>query len=170
VTEDGHAWIGAAQPTLTILEYSDYQCPHCRRGHDKLRTLIEAHPTEVRLVHRHYPLDQACNPKVTRAFHESACRFAAMATCAGQQDRFWEANDYLYARGATAEAVETDAFVKALGLDAVSFEACMRDDAKARVEADVQSGIAVGVQGTPTLVIDGRTSHDVPDEDLARLR
>jgi len=90
---------GAARPALTVVEYSDYQCPHCRRGHDELRGLVREHPERVRLVHRDYPLDHHCNDLLKRPFHPQACRYAVLAHCAGEQGRFWEANDVLYSLG-----------------------------------------------------------------------
>ena len=55
--ERGHHWIGAADPRLTIVEFSDYECPHCRAAHKAIRVLAARHPEQIRLVHRHLPLD-----------------------------------------------------------------------------------------------------------------
>ena len=62
----GWHWIGATKPTVTIYEFSDYQCPHCLRGHEQMRKLLAQYPDKLRLVHRHYPLDHQCNPAINR--------------------------------------------------------------------------------------------------------
>ena len=93
-TPEGHPWIGARDPVLVIEEFSDYQCPHCRKGHHEIRRLLQNHPEDVRLVHRHFPLDHHCNARVNKPFHLNACTYARMANCAGRQDAFWQANDF----------------------------------------------------------------------------
>ncbi len=71
--ESGHPWMGAPTPKLTIDEFTDYECPHCRSAHMRMRHLLSQHPGQVRLVHRHFPLDGACNPLLEgRVFHPRA--------------------------------------------------------------------------------------------------
>jgi protein-disulfide isomerase/uncharacterized membrane protein len=152
----GDPWIGAQAPTLTIIEYSDYQCPHCRRGHDQMRSLLAKNPTTVQLVHRHYPLDQACNPKITSPFHPYSCLYARMAVCAQEQGKFWQANDYLFEKGRSESAIETSTFAKAIGLDPAMLESCLQSRAAGRVDGNIQEGIRRGVEGTPTYQIGDR--------------
>jgi len=104
-TADGDPWIGAREPRVVIEEYSDYQCTHCQLGHHEIRRLVKQDRNLVRVVHRHFPLDQACNPLLRRPFHPNACEYARLALCAGRQGRFWEANDYLFEHGQRADAV-----------------------------------------------------------------
>ena len=157
-TPEGLPWIGARQPRLTITEFSDYQCPHCRRGHDDQRRLIREHPDTVRLVHRHFPLDVQCNDSLQRPFHPFACRYAVLAHCAGEQGRFWEANDLLYAEGHRKEAIPLADLAGVIGADAAALEACAKsEEATASVRADLAAGRALRIQGTPTFVIGDRT-------------
>jgi protein-disulfide isomerase/uncharacterized membrane protein len=170
-TEGGHPWIGARDPVLTIVEYSDYQCPHCQRGHQELRALVAQHPDKVRLVHRNFPLDQACNPMIKRPFHTRACGYASLAACAGEQGRFWEANDHLFAAGLGTDEVTADRLAEAVGLDRAKLEACVQQRAAAMVRADVEDGMRLGIRGTPTFVVEGRVYPGrVPDEVLASVR
>jgi hypothetical protein len=165
----GHSWIGAAgdDPSIIeIVEYSDYECPHCDRGHAAVRKLIADHPERLRLVHRHYPLDNACNPTLPKPFHKNACRYASMAWCGQQQGRFWETNDYLYANRGTK--LENAQVASAVGLDAGKLAACLGGTAVARaIDADLVAGRAAGVRGTPTFIIGGKAySGGIPPEAL----
>ena len=174
ITDEGAHWIGAEQPLLTVTEYSDYLCPHCRRGHLMLRELLSAHPGRVKLIHKHFPLDRACNPLVKRPFHEGACRLAAAAYCAGEQGNFWEMNDRL-GRTPAATSVPSDEVLLGLavdlGLNRLKFDECVRSDrAAAAVRADIASGLSLGISGTPSLVVDGQVYVGVlPKEVTARL-
>jgi protein-disulfide isomerase len=171
-TPSGHPWIGAAEPLLEIEEYSDYQCPYCLRGHREMRDLIEAYPDKVRLVHRHYPLDQSCNPNVRRAMHPQACAYARMAFCAGEQDKFWEANDYLFTNGRRRQPVQTREIARALRIDRDRFAECLGSErARTAVAGDIAAGRALNVRGTPTFVVrdqlyPGRIPRDVLAEIL----
>ncbi|HCF60919.1 MAG TPA: hypothetical protein DFS52_23330 [Myxococcales bacterium] len=169
----GDPWIGAKEPKLTIIEYSDYQCPHCRRGHEEMRALLAKHPDDVRLVHRNYPLDEACNPKIKSAFHPYACEYAKLSVCAGEQGKFWEANDYLFENGKQESPITPAALVKAIKADPGKLEACMKSSAaQSRVDANIQEGIRRGIQGTPSFqvgdkVYPGRLPPEVIDSFLS---
>jgi protein-disulfide isomerase/uncharacterized membrane protein len=173
-TSDGDPWIGARRPTLEVVEYSDYQCPHCRLGHRAIRNLVEAYPEQVRLVHRHYPLDQHCNTTVTRSFHENACQYARMAYCAQQQGRFWEANDYLFESGRGRGKVLVPQLAAHLGIDAEALSACTNSAAAERaVQENLATGDALRVRGTPSYVIGeyvypGAIPQDVIDAALLK--
>jgi protein-disulfide isomerase/uncharacterized membrane protein len=165
VDEQGHAWIGAQTPKLTIVEYSDYECPHCRRSHDEVRALVSRSPEAIRLVHRHYPLDQSCNPAITSPFHRRACAFASLAICAGMQERFWQANDFLFQQASQGGTIDASTLAAALKLDAVALDRCVREQAPARLRADLDDGARLGIRGTPTFVVDGKVySGRVPPE------
>ena len=158
LTPEGHPWIGGSEPVLEIVEYSDYQCPHCQRGHDEVRKLIAAHPDKVRLVHRHYPLDHHCNASIPQPFHPYACDYARLAYCAGEQEKFWEANDFLYAQGRRRQSVTAEEIASTIGLEIEPLRACLTGNkAMQAVQHDLDAGRALGIRGTPTFVIDGET-------------
>jgi protein-disulfide isomerase len=152
----GH-FLGALQPVLTVTEFSDYQCPYCRQAHGEMRALLERFPTRLRLVHRHYPLDQACNASIKARMHESACFAAMVAECAGRQDRFWQANDYLFAEARSLHARSNAELARDLGLDLAALESCLRTEGPRAVALDVDEGNRLNIQGTPTLLIEGKT-------------
>jgi protein-disulfide isomerase/uncharacterized membrane protein len=168
-TSEGHPWIGARNPVLVIEEFSDYQCPHCRKGHLEVRKLLRDHPEDVRLIHRHFPLDHHCNTRVNRPFHLNACRYAALSYCAKQQGRFWEANDYLYNYGLRREPVTPRELSTAVQIEANELLACLDgDDAARAIADDLAAGRALQIGGTPTFVVDGRTYPGrVPPEVIA---
>lgn len=156
VTEDGHHWIGARSPEVTITEFSDYQCPFCALAHHKLRALIEAYPTTIRAIHRHFPLDQACNPIIQEPFHPAACYYAGLAACAGEQGKFWAANDHLYLHGREPRPIEVGAFAAELGLDRAALESCLEERAWGLIRPDLEAGIRLELRGTPSFLVDGK--------------
>ena len=152
----GH-FIGAEKPAVTLLEFSDYECPYCRKDHSQLRALIERYPTLLRLVHRHYPLDMSCNSSLKAKMHENACFAAMIAECAGKQDRFWQANDYLFAEARAIGSRSNTEIARDLGLDPKALEECLRSDGPRAVAADVDEGNRLNIQGTPTFFVEGQT-------------
>jgi protein-disulfide isomerase/uncharacterized membrane protein len=153
-TEKGDHWIGAEEPCLTIVEFSDYECGHCRARHAEMRDLVAGNPDKVRLVHCQYPLDQKCNPDVPVPFHKSACDKACMAVCAGEQGAFWEANDFLFShKGSLPDAGE---LAETLNIDAEEFARCLASDKpKQSLGRDLASAREIGVQATPTFFVNG---------------
>jgi protein-disulfide isomerase/uncharacterized membrane protein len=171
--EDGSQWIGATAPSLTIVEFSDYECPHCRAAHKSTRLFAAKHPEQVRLVHRHLPLDMACHPRLRRPFHARACRFAEAAECAGLQGRFWEMNDALFSVQETTKTENVDPIDLAvrLGLDRAEFKTCLDEHRTAeRVAGDVAAAIDLRLTGTPTFLINDRVFLGrMPEAQLERL-
>lgn len=141
---------GRSDAPVTLVEFSDFQCPYCGRFfRDALpaveRDLIAS--GKVRFVYRHFPLPT----------HAHARAAAHAAVCAKRQGKFWEMHDWLFANQATLDASALARAGRDLGLDVVAYDAC-RDsaDVKAEVESDVRDGVKAGVRGTPAFVI-GRT-------------
>ena len=155
VTDDGHPFIGARHPLVTVVEYSDYQCPHCSRAHRQIRTLTRAHAGKVRLVHRHFPLDETCNPIVKRRFHPHACYYSLLAICAAEQDKFWAANDYLYDHGRDSEPAGPEALARELSLDLAELNDCIEHRARSTLDADIAAGLKLRIRGTPTFDVEG---------------
>lgn len=158
-----------ARPSLTIFEFSDYECPHCAKAHRELRTALAARP-DIHLEHRNFPLDQACNPAVTRPFHRNACALARAAICAGDQGRFWEMNDALFENQAAQRPVGE--LAARLGLDLTAFGRCQDAPGTARrLDEEIASGLRAGVAATPTYAV-GRALYQgtLPAEVLASPR
>lgn len=174
VDAGGLHWIGSQKPSVIIEEFTDYECPHCRKAHMRLRRLLSMHPADLKVVHRHFPLDQACNPMLTTPFHKDACRLSKAAHCAGLQGRFWEMNDLLFQKAPELKAgsIDVDGIAKLLELDLDKFQCCLdATETAAALEADIRRGIELKISGTPAFVIGGKVFLGrIPDEVLKPLR
>lgn len=155
ITEDGLPWIGAKNPMLTIIEFSDYQCPHCRRAHSRIRELIKQNPQKLRMVHRHYPLDNQCNPILQgKSFHKKACLFSRMAICAQKQNKFWEMNDLLFEQQSSSAQITPDEYAKRIGLKIDQFNSCLEStETMDELKRDIDDGIKLRIVGTPTFLV-----------------
>lgn len=148
-------WVHGKNPgaTLTIIEYSDFQCPYCSQLALALSQLVEKHPDDVRVIFRHFPLKS----------HQHAMPAAYAAEAAGLQDKFWEMHDRIFAGQATW-AEMTDAQFQAwleeqakdLGLDKAQFTQDMQSEAvMEKVQAAQQHGIDIQIPGTPLVLVNG---------------
>ena len=148
---------GSAQAPVTIIEFSDFECPACAMAFRDLHDLAAKNPDLVRIVFHHFPLDADCNPNVPTRMHRYACQAAIAAECAARAGKFWEYHDLLF--GAQDKLGRDDLIAKAvsLGIARDGFVACLDDPtARSRVLADAAAGAKLGVKSTPTLVINGR--------------
>jgi len=173
VDEAGHPWIGAETGSLTIQEFTDYECPYCRKAHMMVRKLLSNHPGKIRVYHRHYPLDAACNPRVPRPFHRRACELSRIAECAGRQGRFWEMNDFLFqhAKEIRRENLSAADIAGRLELDANEFQCCMdNEDEMAIITEDIKEGMELKLKGTPAFLVNGKIYYGkIPDEAVSEL-
>ncbi len=168
IDDRGHHYVGATQPQLSITEFSDYQCPHCAKAHAQLRQLVDLNPTTLRVVHRHYPLDNACNPAIPKPFHAYSCLYAQLAECAGKLDKFWSANDYLFDHGRDDSPVTPQALGGAIGVDAAVLADCVARRGSQLLADDIKEGMDLKLEGTPTFLVDGKKiSGSLPPELLA---
>lgn len=142
-TDDGHPYIGASEPRLTVVELSDYECPFCAQAHRILRDCVRRHPDRLRLVHRHLPLDQACNPALGRPFHPAACAAARAAECAAAQGRFWEMNDALFEHQTELPQIAPERLAELARVpDTRAFQACLAArDSEERLVAEVTRNV-----------------------------
>jgi predicted DsbA family dithiol-disulfide isomerase len=154
---EGAPATGPEDALITIVEFSDYQCPFCSAAHDEVRAVMEEHEDQVRFIHFHNPLDMACNPAIPRPFHSHACVAAAAAICAQRQGRFWPMNDLLFEHGRDLDDPMIRRLAERAELDWDRLENCMRSDStRERILHDLEEGLQVPVEGTPTFLINGR--------------
>ncbi len=172
IDDEGHHWVGAVHPMMTIVEFSDYECPHCRSAHKDIRLQTASHPQKIRLVHRHFPLDTACNPQLKRPFHTRACEFAEAAECAALQGRFWEMNDALFSIQETVKTknVDLSEIAVRLGLDRSAFKKCLNThETRGRIAADIKDAVKLKLKGTPSFLLDGDLFVGrIPDGEILR--
>jgi protein-disulfide isomerase len=140
---------GTATAPVTIVEYSDFHCPFCRRVQPTLTALLEKYPDQVRLVYKHLPLD---------SLHPQARRVSEASWCAARQDKFWAFHDAVYTDGSSdASDATLTRFATKAGLDVAAFTTCLAGpDARAAIQRDVAQGEALGLSSTPGFFINGR--------------
>ena len=147
VATEGFPSIGPANAPITIVEFSDYQCPFCRRWHqDVYQPLLNAYPGKIRLVYRHLPLT---------SIHPEAQSAAEASMCANEQNAYWPFHDKLFSSDALGNEVYLQ-YAQDLGLDTTTFESCLNDHKyQAAVQADNDFAVNLGVRSTPTFFING---------------
>ncbi|MEY4509043.1 MAG: hypothetical protein RLZZ450_1165 [Pseudomonadota bacterium] len=137
---------GAPMAKVSIVEFSDFECPHCGAAHPLLSRVLEEFNGKVNLVFKQYPLDG----------HKNAAPAARAAVAAQAQNKFWELADLLFEHQRELSPEKIRELAKSAGLDMTKFDADLASPAtQERVERDKKDGAAVGVQGTPTLFING---------------
>jgi protein-disulfide isomerase len=159
---------GNASAPVTIVEFSDFQCPFCARVNPTLDRVRQTYGDRVRIIFKDYPL----------ANHPQAPKAAEAARCAGEQKKFWEMHDAMFANQRALEVPSLKQTARAIGLDGAAFDQCL-DSSKhqAAVQANTELGEKMGVNSTPTLYINGRAVigampfeafKQIIDEELAK--
>jgi predicted DsbA family dithiol-disulfide isomerase len=159
---------GLRTAEVTVVEFSDFQCPFCARVTPTLKRLEEKYKDRVRIVFRDYPLPM----------HRDAPKAAEAARCAAEQGKFWEMHDALFANQKELGVADLKRHATRIGADAPAFDACLDSGKTADAwRADLKDGEAYGVSGTPTFFVNGRVLSGTPsfeafaeviDEELAR--
>lgn len=137
---------GPASAKVTIFEFSDFQCPYCKRGRDTMDEMLKAYPNDVKVVFKHFPL----------SFHKEAEPAARASWAAQQQGKFWEYHDILFNNQDKLGADYYLATARELKLDEAKFKADMNSDAAGKqVKEDNDLGSKNGIQGTPGFFVNG---------------
>lgn len=138
---------GGAKAPVTIIEFSDYQCPFCKRGEDSINQVMKAYGDKIRLVYRDYPLPM----------HSMARPASEAAACANAQGKFWEYHAKLFDNQTSLSDDKFKQLAKDVGLDQAKFDECLaKKPFGAKIDEDVAAGSKVGVNGTPAFFINGR--------------
>ena len=146
---------GPADAPITIVEVSDFECPFCQAAAGTLAELKRAYPGQLRMVFRHFPLDQSCNKLLKRQIHPNACAAARAAFCAGQQGQFWPYAEKLF--DGAVESSDLLEHMRALSLKEEPFKRCLEStEAAARIQQDIDACSKAGVAGVPVILINGR--------------
>jgi len=154
VTTEGHPWIGAEQPVLEIVEFTDYQCFQCRKMHHYLRELVGGYPDKIRLVHRNYPMDHEVNFTVQKPFHIGSGKIALLSIYAAAVGKFWKMNDLLYRVSGVGDSINLREISAAMEIDAQELAGALNDPVlKKRLEIDIRHGMKLRILGTPSYMI-----------------
>lgn len=150
--------VGNPNAKITIVKFSDYECPACRLGANAIHPLFKRYPNEVKFVFVNFPLDNACNPVVPRRMHEFACEAAYVAVCAQEQGKFIEAYEILFENQSKLKTGEiADLLASVPGIDMSRLKTCVTQPSTVeRVKRDSNLGKAVQIGATPTFFINGK--------------
>jgi protein-disulfide isomerase len=153
--DDTDMFKGAESPLVTIVEFSDYQCPYCARFTNMLDEVVKdpAYKDDLRIVFKQFPLPM----------HKDAAYGAEASLAAGAQGKFWEMHDLLFANPKAMSPADIEGYAKQIGLDLAKFQADMAAHTyKAKVDADLELGKRFGVRGTPSFFINGLWQRGAP--------
>ena len=152
---------GPANAPVTIVEFSDFECGHCKLAWEGLKQALPIYGDQVQVRFHHFPLDGACNPAMPAGGgHKYACLAAMAAECADAQGKFWQYQDTLFEHQPMFTREDLLRYADDLGLDRDRFVACLDSDApRDAVRQDVASGTKLGIDSTPTIYLNGRTVH-----------
>lgn len=138
--------IGAKNAPVTVIEFADFQCGYCKESQKTTKQLLQRYGNEIRLVFKHLPLD----------IHPLAFSSAQAAFCAGEQNKFWQYHDVLFA----SEKLSPEAFDRIadeIGLDVPKFKTCFSaETSRAAVLRDMREAKRLGINGTPAFIINGK--------------
>lgn len=145
---------GPKNAKVTVIEYSDFECPFCKRHYDTMNQVEKAYPNDVRVVYRHYPL----------SFHQNAMKEAEASECAaelGGNDAFWKMYDKIFTEtqaGGTGLSLDRlPGIAKEIGLDQKKFSDCLASGKyQDKINQQEAEGAAAGVQGTPGTFVNGK--------------
>ena len=147
IPTEGFPSLGPDDAPIVIVEFSDFQCPFCRRFHDETyQSLLDAYPGQIRFVYRNLPLT---------SIHPAAMPSAVASLCAQDQDAYWDFHEKLF----SSEQLDEETFIRYaadLGLDTETFTACLSSgEHDAEIQQDMNFAIDLGVQSTPTFFVNG---------------
>jgi len=146
---------GSPMAPVTLYEFSDFQCPHCKTAAPELKRIVEESDGKAKLVFKHYPLPM----------HPKAREAAKAAVAADKQGKFWEMHDLLFEKQDELQRANLDDYAKKIGLDLKRFKADMQSkETESKIEADIAQGEAAGVDSTPTIYVNDRRFIFPPDQ------
>lgn len=144
---------GSAMAPITVVEFSDFECPSCGAAHPVIASALQRFPDQVRFVMMNYPLPS----------HPNAGEAARAAVAAGRQDRFWEMHDLLFEHQHALNRARIVALAREIGIDEARFLADLESDAvRDQVDAQKELGRRLNIEGTPTFFVNGRRFLDSP--------
>lgn len=160
---------GATNPKITLVEFSDFQCPYCIIAAGELHRVMDAYPNQVSLVFKQFPLDE----------HSQAALAAAASLAAQRQGKFWPMHDTLFAQRGRLSPLVINGLAEKMGLDMKRFDADLHSPELQKIIVhDIEDGERAGVAGTPTIFVNGQRYNaavslavlkPVLDEELKKI-
>lgn len=158
---DGSPIMGPENAPITIIEFSDYQCPFCARAEPLIHDALKAYPEKTRFVYKHFPLE---------SIHPQAMAAAQAAVAAQKQGKFWEMHEILFKNQRALQDDKLVEYAKQLGLDVDKFKADMKsEEVQKQVRDDMRLARTAGVRGTPTIFVNGKLLRNRSSEGFKEM-
>jgi protein-disulfide isomerase len=167
VPYDNDPFIGNSSASVIIFVFSDYECPNCKVGEERIKAILDKYGNEILYVFKNYPLT---------SIHPNSYNASLAAECANEQGKFWEYHSYLFEHNTKLSAPYLKQYAKELGLDTLKFNVCFENQRyKEKVDSDIKAAAQIGVPGTPTFFINGlvmigakseQEFYDIIDKEL----
>ncbi|HEY7698864.1 MAG TPA: thioredoxin domain-containing protein, partial [Vicinamibacteria bacterium] len=154
---------GPAEAPIRVVEFSDFLCPFCRNLAGAFGGFMPQSQGRVAIFYKNYPLDQACNPVMTRTVHEGACELALGGVCAQEQGKFWQYHDRVFSQPPVNPSNEDVVRIATeAGLDANALRQCLSSPgARAKLDRDIAEGKRLEVNATPTVFVNGKKLEQI---------
>jgi protein-disulfide isomerase len=156
INVEGDPFMGPSNAGLTIVEFSDYQCPSCRKAHEVVRQVRDAYKDRVKFIFKDYPLKR----------NKGSDKAAEAARCAGDQGHFWEYQDLLFVSQDSLTPKLFNQYADKLGLNKDAFQKCLQKEKyKSAVQLDLAEGKRFGIDKIPSFVVGGKLTSGIPRKD-----
>ncbi len=168
--------IGPEDAPIQLVEFSDIECPYCRRMFFAIDELLEKFEGKIHFVYKNYPLDSKCNDGIPAGGHEYACYAAELARCAGEQDMFWDVLEYLFSEDfprnikvEEGQKLIINSIIE-LGLDREKINSCLSSKRQLqKIKQDIIEGDALELMATPTIWVNGSKVKNPTIESLNKI-
>lgn len=154
----GDPFKGYENAKVTIIEFSDFQCPACKMAEPVLKQIMETYGDRIKFVYKDFPLDTGCNSNIGMQVHSLACEASEAAQCAFKQGKFWEFHDKLYEKQDewSSDMSKFESYAAEFGLDLNEFKDCINNGlTKSSIKNDIEIAKKIGVDATPMFFING---------------
>jgi protein-disulfide isomerase/uncharacterized membrane protein len=154
---------GPADAPIQVVEFSDFLCPFCRNLAGAFAGFMPQSQGRVAVRFKHYPLDQACNPVMTRTVHDGACELALGGICAEEQGKFWQYHDRIFSQPPVNPSNDdVIRMATEAGIDGNAMRECLSSPgARAKLDRDIAEGKRLEVNATPTVFVNGKRLEQI---------
>ena len=148
---------GGENAAITILNFSDFQCPHCRKAAINFKSFYLKNKKDIHFIYRHYPLDPSCNQSIKSSGSSLSCKIATATECAAQQGKFYEMHDKVFDMQKMMSTSKLKEIAADLNLNMTEYESCLEDPKiQEKIQRDINFGNLANIKGTPTFIINGK--------------
>jgi len=162
---DSDPALGPKDAPVTIVEFSDFQCPYCRIGAMIMKSIQDRYPTQVRVVFKPFPMDQSCNREIDHPMHDSACEAARVGICANRLGKFEAVYENFFEHQTDIVPGSAAEMAVKQGVDAGQLKSCVdsqdANSANSALLKSIEEGIALSVNATPTFFVNGHRVEGV---------